>query len=464
MNTLSNGWRLLWSFVVAFVLWMFVTLTQNPEANKIFDVPVQIKNLPANAVIVDENGIVVTNYGTVSVDVWAAKDTLNQIRDVDLQAIVDLGNVDDVRTDVDASTMTVSERFFPVTVLPSRDNLGFVTFKELPQVGLRIDEMQTSELPIEIDKRSYAIANIAFDMPNVAIVSPLTSVQIEAPRMLINRIKQAKVIVAGLANATASYEGVYPVVVVDDADQPISGVTLVPDTVSVKVEVRAKLGSKQVLIKPQTRGYVAPGYRLREIRVNPALVSISGGYEYVDAISSVATVPIDISNLSETITQTVQIVVPENISLYEYDQQNKMTVDVGFVIEKDVQPTRLRIPVVVELTDVPDGMTVQVSPSIVIIEVLMSPAALQRGALTQVQAVVAVGQWDAANSTRQAVLLLPKDIELIGGNPTVQLSAVEVEVATPQVTVEATQTDASALSPTVTPSLTMTVTPTKAGP
>ncbi len=461
MNTLSNGWRLLWSFVVAFVLWMFVTLTQNPEDNQSFDMPVQIKNLPANAVIVDENGMVVTNYGTVSVEVWAAKNTLDQIRNVDLQAIVDLGNVDDVRTDADASTTTVTERFFPVTVLPSRDNLGFVTFKELPQVGLRIDEMQTSELPIEIDKRNYTITNIAFDMPNVMITGPSTTVQIQAPRMLMNRIKKAKIVIEGLANTTASYESTYAVVVVDSADEPIAGVKLIPDTVNVKVEVRAKLGSKQVLIKPQTRGYVASGYRLREIRVNPALVSISGGYKFVEEINSVTTLPIDISGLSETITQTVQIVVPENISLYEYDQQNKMTVDVGLVIEKDIQPTRLRIPVMVELVDIPAGITVQVNPAIVILDVLMSPAALQRGALTQVQAVVTVGQWDATNTTRQVGLTLPKDIELIGGIPEVQISM--VEVISPQVTMEATQTDAQPTLSILTPTITMTVTPTKAG-
>lgn len=244
-----------------------------------------------------------------------------------------------------------------------------MTFKELPQVGLRIDEMQTSELPIEIDKRNYTITNIAFDMPNVMITGPSTTVQIQAPRMLMNRIKKAKIVIEGLANTTASYESTYAVVVVDSADEPIAGVKLIPDTVNVKVEVRAKLGSKQVLIKPQTRGYVASGYRLREIRVNPALVSISGGYKFVEEINSVTTLPIDISGLSETITQTVQIVVPENISLYEYDQQNKMTVDVGLVIEKDIQPTRLRIPVMVELVDIPAGITVQVNPAIVILDV-----------------------------------------------------------------------------------------------
>ena len=453
MNTLSNGWRLMWSFLVAFVLWTFVTLTQNPEDHKPFDVPLQIKNLPANMVVIDESGVVQTSYGTVEVKVRAAKNTLNQIRDVDLQAVVDLSS----------ATANGEPQLFSVQAATTRDDLGYYTFDdEMLQVALRIDEMQTSELPIEIDQRNNSMANIAFETPNVVIEGPRTTVQIQAPRMLMNRIKQAKVVIESAANMTASYQSEYPVVVVDRTDTPITGVTLTPATVNVKVEVRAKVGSKQVLVKPQTRGYVAAGYRLREIRVNPVLMSISGGYKFIEAINSVTTQPIDISNLTETITQTVQIVVPENISFYEYDQQNKITVDVGLVIEKDQQPTRMRIPVAVTLVDVPDGVSVQVSPAIVTLDVLMSPAALQRGALTQIQAVVAVGQWDATMTTRAVVITVPKDVELISGNTDVQLSV--IAVAPPQDTEEPTATEAQITPVTLTPTLTMTVTPTKLVP
>jgi hypothetical protein len=444
MNRLSNGWRLVGSFVAAFILWTFVTLTQNPEDHKLFDVPLQIKNLPANMVVIDENGVVQTSYGTVAVKMRAAKNTLNQIRDVDLQAVVDLSN----------ATANGEPQMFFVRAATTRDDLGYYTFDD--------EMLQASELPIEIDQRNNSMANIAFETPNVVIESPRTTVQIQAPRMLMNRIKQAKVVIENSASMTASYQSEYPVVVVDSTDTPINGVTLTPATVTVKVEVRAKVGSKQVLVKPQTRGYVAAGYRLREIRVNPVLMAISGGYKFIEAINSVTTQPIDISNLSETITQTVQIVVPENISFYEYDQQNKITVDVGLVIEKDSQPTRMRIPVAITLVDVPDGVTVQVSPAIVTLDVLMSPAALQRGALTQVQAVVAVGQWDATTTTRAVVIIVPKDVELIGGNTDVQLSV--VEVAPPQVTEEPTATEAPITPVILTPTLTMTVTPTKAVP
>jgi hypothetical protein len=60
------------------------------------------------------------------------------------------------------------------------------------------------------------------------------------------------------------------------------------------------------------------------------------------------------------------------------------------------------------------------------------------------------------------VITVPKDVELIGGNTDVQLSV--VEVAPPQVTEEPTATEAPITPVILTPTLTMTVTPTKAVP
>ena len=86
------GVRLALSFVAAFALWGFVTVTQNPEDHKIYDVPIEVRNLPIDAVIIDANGLIQTTLGTTQVEVWAAKNTLSQLRDGDIHAVVDLTN------------------------------------------------------------------------------------------------------------------------------------------------------------------------------------------------------------------------------------------------------------------------------------------------------------------------------------------------------------------------------------
>ena len=80
------GVRLALSFVAALALWGFVTVTQNPEDRKIYDVPIEVRNLPVDAVIIDANGLIQTTLGTTPVEVWAAKNTLSQLRDGDIRA------------------------------------------------------------------------------------------------------------------------------------------------------------------------------------------------------------------------------------------------------------------------------------------------------------------------------------------------------------------------------------------
>ena len=444
MHISEAGRRLAMSFVVAFVLWTFVTLTQNPEDYKIFEVPIQLQNIPTDLVVVDEKGQIVSNYGTVQVEAWAAINTLNQIRDGDLKAIVDL------------SKAAAAVQNFPVTIENSRTGVGYISYKKYnAQVELRLDQVRTVELPIRVDMRNYTAASVAFDAPTAKIKGPQTTVQIRASQTLLKRIKEAKVVVEVPANITAGYESSLPVIIVDEADKPVTGATLSPDTIAVNVDIRAKIGSKQVVILPQITGYVAPGFRLREVRLNKATVSIAGGTDIVEKTQNVLTMPIDVTNLSESITQTVRLVVPANTSLIE---AQSATIEVGLVLEAVVQPVRMRIPVAVTLVDIPEGLTMTANADIVTIDVVASPATLQRGALTLVRAVASVGQWDAANSYRQVAISLPDDVKIVGNVPVVQL--VTVGMPTVEPTIEQTATVTATLGLTVTPTLTATATKT----
>ncbi|NBU63679.1 MAG: hypothetical protein EBS29_04140, partial [Chloroflexia bacterium] len=111
------GVRLGLSLVAALALWGFVTFTQNPEDRKIYEIPVVAKNVPVGAVIVDASGQIQTSLGTIQVEVWAAKNTLSQLRDGDIQALVDLTNA------------TVALQKVPIVVTSTRNDIGYVTFK-----------------------------------------------------------------------------------------------------------------------------------------------------------------------------------------------------------------------------------------------------------------------------------------------------------------------------------------------
>lgn len=451
MNVSVAGRRLALAFLAAFALWTFVTITQNPEDHKTFDVPVQLQNRPNDLVVVDSDGVVLNNYGTIEVEVWAAINTLNQIRDGDLKAVVDL-----------SKATATAEQLFPVTIVNTCTCEGYMSYKNDAQVKFRLDTMNTVELPIRIDMQNYMAASVAYDAPT-GIIADAQTVTIRASQMRIKRIKEAKVTVQVANNFTARYENMVPVVVVDDADKPLDGMMLSPESVKVIVDVKPKTGVKKVVVLPQIRGYVAPGYQLREIRMNPAIVSINGGSEVVEQTQSIMTEPIDVSNLTESITKTVRLVLPDNILLLDDTATNNQTVSVGLKLELVVQPIRMRIPVEVTLADIPDGMNVSVVPNIVTVDVAASPATLQRGALTLVRAVAQVGAWDDNNRYRQVSLSLPADMQLVGNVPVVQLEVSDNQPPPPTMGITATPEEATSTA-VATPTATLTVTPTKSTP
>jgi|GEM_PF-2495415 len=401
------GVRLGLSLLAALALWGFVTFTQNPEDRKIYEIPVVAKNVPVGAVIVDASGQIQTSLGTIQVEVWAAKNTLSQLRDGDIQALVDLTNA------------TVALQKVPIVVTSTRNDIGYVTFKySVKSLDVRVDMLKTITLPVVIKSQQFTNLGIGVEILAPTIPLAQQTVSVFGPQTLIKRIKEARVNVEINGSVTASYTNALPVMLIDTADKSINGLTITPEKVDVSIEIKQKIGAKEVVVLPQVAGFVAAGYRLRDVRVNPLLISITGSSQILEKTTSVQTMPININDLSKSVSRTVEINFPEGILPLD---ANAKQVDVGLTVEQSVQPVRLKIPVVIDIRDVPAEVAVRANPAIVMIEVVLSPSAIQRGAINALRAEVSVANWDAANVMRQVQLLIPEDIRLMSDIPVVQL-------------------------------------------
>jgi YbbR domain-containing protein len=401
------GVRLALSFFAALALWGFVTVTQNPEDRKIYEIPVEVKNLPVDAVIVDASGQIQTTLGTIQVEVWAAKNTLSQLRDGDIQAMVDLTNA------------TVALQKVPIEVVSTRNDIGYMTFKySVQSLDVRVDMLKTITVPVMINSQQFSNPGIGVEVlpPTIPLAQQIVSIY--GPQTLIKRIKEARVNVEINGSVTASYTNALPVTLIDSADKPISGLTITPEKVDVSIEIKQKIGAKEVVVLPQVTGFVAAGFRLRDVRVNPLLVSITGSSQILEKTTSVQTMPIDINDLTKSVSRTVEISFPEGILPLDVAAKR---VEVGLTVEQSIQPVRLKIPVVIDIRDIPTDIVVRANPAIVMIDIILSPSAMQRGAINTIRAEVSVGTWDAGNMMRQVQLTIPEDIRLMSDIPVVQL-------------------------------------------
>jgi YbbR domain-containing protein len=169
-------------------------------------------------------------------------------------------------------------------------------------------------------------------------------------------------------------------------------------------------------------------------------------------------VPIDINDLTKSVSRTVEINFPEGILPLDATSKN---IEVGLIVEQNQQSIRLQVPVVIELRDVPADVEVRANPAIVMIEVIMSSSAMQRRSVNNIRAEVSVGTWDDGNTMRQVQLTIPDDIRLMSDIPVVQLTRISINggsVNLPPIT--ATTSIAGTLVPVVTVVITPVLTAT----
>ena len=102
----------------------------------------------------------------------------------------------------------------------------------------------------------------------------------------------------------------------DAQDRVVSWITPEPDQVTVQVPIEQRWGYKEVAVRTNWEGQVAPGYRINNVSVDPSIVTVTGRPGAVSEIPGyLETAPVDVSNASADVVARVPLVLPEGVSL-----------------------------------------------------------------------------------------------------------------------------------------------------
>jgi YbbR domain-containing protein len=348
----------------------------------------------------------------VSLEIYSDQISLGKIRQSDLVVTADL-----VKAGLGLQQVAV-------TVVLNRSDVGYVKIVANPPViDVRIDEQRSVVLPVTIRAQRSDMVDITSEEPQIDFVEGgVRTVTISGPAALVEKVQNAAADVV-VRPVSASYRTSAEVVVADASGREVSGVEISPQAVDLQITIRSKVGIKEVVILPQVAGYVAAGYRIEEVQVAPQTVSISGGSDVVEQTNSIRTAPLDVSGVSESITRTVRLQIEPNISFLN-NPRGEVQVVVRVVPVSEA--VRVRLPVAVQLSEIPEGRQFVVNPAIVELDVVISPNAMQRSSLGAFVAVVPVGAWDVAAPFREVQLQLPGGVQLLSAVPVVQLSETTV--------------------------------------
>lgn len=436
--------RFLVAFLVAFGLWVYVDITNNPSTKTTIKLQVQKVGLPEGYVLIDESGQETTTLPMVEVVVYASQATINALR-----------ADENIKASIDVSKVGIGEQLVAVNVVPDV-GLGYIKAESTPpELPIRIDTLKVDDISVDrvLGNDSY---DVALYKPTVGIAEPSDGrVRVSGPAGLLSSVAAAQYAI-DIISRTADYTIDADVVLKDKLGKTIKGLTVVPAQITARVVMNPSSVRKQVVIVPTLRGSVAPGYRITSIAVDPISVTVSGEAGALDGVSSIATDVIDVGDTTSTITKTV--LLTNNLgSKVTLTEGTNRAVDVVISVVKSVDLLRVKLPFAVTLLDVPEGMVMQAVPAVVLLDVSLGATA-QRNGISGIVPEVRVGAWDPANPMRQIQLTLPSDVRLLNDLPFIRIERLgDVQgqpTGTPTIDDQLTATVAptdSALTPTMTP-------------
>lgn len=337
--------RLIPSFVLALILalviWVIAVTTTDPNTEVSYVNPVTVTLLGLDPELVQTgqttNRITITVKAPRSVHQQLANDSSL------IQAVVNLSGLE-AGTHELAPVITINAgptkitRVSPETLTYNLEHLITRSFNlELRQTGILSIGYEIQELKPEVDQ-----------------------VQVTGPESMVTRVSRVvgQVAVTNLVSSSSQLIELEPL---DSRGNEVIGVSLNPSRLSVDVPIRQLANYRNVVVNIVSTGQISRGYFLTGITATPPSITIYG----IDASAAqsmpayIETLPIDLTGMTESFETKIGFNIPEGVDIVG-DQE--ITISVGISPRMDTIQV-LDLPI--QAVNLPNGMRVSITPSLV---------------------------------------------------------------------------------------------------
>ena len=345
MEFLRNIWKNIPTFMLAFVLsvavWISAVTANDPTEERVYSqsVPIELVGRDPNLILTNlpEEQLTLTLRAPVSV--W---DRLGR-------------ETNPVRAVVDLSGLEPGTHNLPVQVQIGIRPIDIVTLSP-STVEVSLEVLANQSFLVQVARRGDP--GVGFEAGTPA-VSPEV-VNVSGAESLVKKVAQVRAII-DLNNATENISRTIALQALDENDSVINGLTITPDKVDLSVPVTQRGGYRNVVVKVVVAGSVAPGYRVTNISVYPATVTVfSSDPRLVDSLPGyVETTSVDLTTARDDIDVRVPLVLPTGVSVVG-DQLVEVQVGVA-TIEGSLTFEGMRITII----GLENGLQAQISPEVV---------------------------------------------------------------------------------------------------
>ena len=376
LTRLGENLRLfLWALVLALAVWVAAVTSSDPDEVRVYPTPVNIQ------IVGQDSGLIITGDipHQAEVTMRAPRSVWNQLTagPDSVRAVLDLSGLEPGQHQLKLQ-IQVDER--PVRITTVSPNT----------ITLTLEPLVTQSFPLNVDVTGQPAVGYQAGNPTVDVEQAV----VNGAQSLVSRVKRVSVSV----NLDEAREGISSSVSIsayDETNQAVNGINIQPQMAHVTLPISQQSGFRDMAVKVVVRGQVANGYRLDNISVFPAVVTVySSDPVLVSSLPGVVeTQPLDLQNMSNNINTRLGLDLPSGVSVVG-DPNVSIQADIS-AIESSLTLSGEKV----EVTGLPSDMSAQISPATV--DVIISGPLPLLDTLTHQDVLITIDAIGLSEGTHQ---------------------------------------------------------------
>jgi YbbR domain-containing protein len=292
-SLLGGVGNLLLAVVLALLVWVVAERAANPDAERTLSssIPITLQNVPAGMMTYEPSARTVRVTLSAPESVWGVL------------------TPDRVTAFIDLSGQVSGTLELPVQVTVD-NRTARVTKIDPPRMSLELEPLAEAQFPVTV--------NVSGDPALGFAAQPLettpTTVTVRGPISYVRQVASASGQLS-MQDARTTLSQTISLSPHDRNGQSVPFVTLVPSTTQAVVRLQPLGGFRDLAVKIDLRGNVAPGYLITNVTVDPQVVTVFGSSAALEAVPGfISTEAVSVTDAIEDISNRVRLALPPGVS------------------------------------------------------------------------------------------------------------------------------------------------------
>ncbi len=330
---------ILLSILLAFLIWVFATISSDPTEEGRFSQTVSIETVGLEDDMLITNGLPYT----VSINLRAPNSVWRRIslERITGKAIIDVTGLE---PGVHQVPIDIQIGVSPIQIVSYNPNIATVTIEKYEEREYSIEVDEKGDIPTAFRSETPVLSQDTVKIVGtVSQLDTISKVSVELERN----------------NDTETIEKTLTVNAWTEDGKQVKDITIQPDKIKVTQEIKMRGGYRILSVKLVTKGEIATGYRVDELSVDPVFVTVySADKELLNSLNSyIETETVLLDEINTSTNRKIGLNIPEGITLVG---ESTVTVNVNI---SPIEGTTTVAQIPVSVIGLDEGLEASISPS-----------------------------------------------------------------------------------------------------